>query len=513
MAPRGEQLRELFNNFVGADQIASTEDYPSWENSGTGRVRQFLQSLRIAVNVGWRALRLRSGVHDFEATVDRFATDTRPDQLEQCSLPELHKYFRRFIDIRSHRWTNASLADAAAMLTYGLLKNSLNEEFPAEELAALHNTLLKGLPDLASNQPVVGLWHLSRQIQSDRKLLSLFRQQPSGEVWKAIQRQSEFAQFQDSFQKYLDDSGFRCSGELMLTVASFQENPVALIEILKAYSELNGESPGERLLEQETQRIAETRRMLQTLSQRRWFSLLPWPRTSLKVRWLLKWTQQAIALRERARLKQALLYSRLRRVVLQIGARLVDQQVLHEQEDVFFLTHSEIDELLSGGSMFPHNTPELVSFRRSEHQRMSMLNPPDTIELPEGESYRPQEELQNTIEDASDPVARECLSGVGACGGKITANAAVLLDVSEFSRLSQGDILVTRQTDPGWGPLFFLIRGLVIERGGMLSHGAILAREYGIPTVVGVPQATTEIVHGQTLTVDGDRGTVRMSRE
>ena len=74
--------------------------------------------------------------------------------------------------------------------------------------------------------------------------------------------------------------------------------------------------------------------------------------------------------------------------------------------------------------------------------------------------------------------------------------------------MSRGDILVTRQTDPGWGPILFLVRGLVMERGGMLSHGAILAREYGIPTAVGIEKATKRIKTGDTIEVDGDRGRV-----
>jgi len=92
----------------------------------------------------------------------------------------------------------------------------------------------------------------------------------------------------------------------------------------------------------------------------------------------------------------------------------------------------------------------------------------------------------------------------------VTARATVLADVSESGRLAAGDILITRQTDPGWAPIFFLVKGLVMERGGMLSHGAIIAREYGIPTVVGVHDATTKIPSGRTVTVDGDAGSVRL---
>jgi pyruvate,water dikinase len=83
--------------------------------------------------------------------------------------------------------------------------------------------------------------------------------------------------------------------------------------------------------------------------------------------------------------------------------------------------------------------------------------------------------------------------------------------VTESNRLSAGDVLVTKQTDPGWGPIFPLISGLVIERGGMLSHGAIIAREFGIPSVVGVKDATRLIAHGSSITVDGDRGLVHVA--
>jgi pyruvate,water dikinase len=92
----------------------------------------------------------------------------------------------------------------------------------------------------------------------------------------------------------------------------------------------------------------------------------------------------------------------------------------------------------------------------------------------------------------------------------MTGRAAVLESVSDSTRLSHGDVLVTRQTDPGWAPVFPLISALVIERGGMLSHGAIIAREFGIPSVVGVKDATALIAHGSQVHVNGDRGTVSL---
>jgi pyruvate,water dikinase len=221
---------------------------------------------------------------------------------------------------------------------------------------------------------------------------------------------------------------------------------------------------------------------------------------------LLRWTQWSITLRERARLKQALLYGRLRQVVLTLGERLVADQRLTRADDIFFFGVDELDDLVTGSGMFPHHATALVELRRAAHAEVSAVTPPDSIVLPEGESWRALCDSSDQRPAHSDQ--RHSFSGLGVCGGRTTARAAVLSDVSEARRLRVGDILVTRQTDPGWGAVFPLISGLIMERGGMLSHGAIIAREFGIPSVVGVADATTRIAHGRQVHVDGDRGLV-----
>jgi pyruvate,water dikinase len=177
---------------------------------------------------------------------------------------------------------------------------------------------------------------------------------------------------------------------------------------------------------------------------------------------------------------------------------------------VFFLTAPELDALLSGQSMFPAHTTDLVAQRRSAHAQLSRQRPPDTFSLPAGDYWRSNGAVAETPIFRMD--GEGCrLQGSGVCGGVATAPAAVLESSTELHKLSAGNILVTRQTDPGWAPVFPLIQGLVMERGGMLSHGAILAREYGLPTVVGIPDATRRITSGQVVTVNGDRGLVELS--
>jgi pyruvate,water dikinase len=244
-----------------------------------------------------------------------------------------------------------------------------------------------------------------------------------------------------------------------------------------------------------------------------WKLLRRSPAKAVAVWFLVRWTQRAIAYRERARLKQALLYTRCRRIALAIGDRAVQAGMLRRPDDIFMLTCDEIDELGSGRAMFPYRIHELVDLRLREHALLADMHPSDTIRLRESEYLQPgpapsslSTEFIAAQQAQDDEQDGETLRGVGACGGRAVARAAVLTDVRDASRLEQGDVLVTRQTDPGWAPVFCLITGLVIERGGMLSHGAIIAREFGLPCVVGVKNATQRIPHASRVTVDGDRG-------
>jgi pyruvate,water dikinase len=404
------------------------------------------------------------------------------------------------MDIRLNRWLDASLADAASMVCYGALQRLLESAYGAG--SSVHSSLLKAIPNVISGEPVHRLWNLSRMIRRDEALRSLFENE-SAAVLEQIAADPRFGDFKLAFERYLNDWGFRCSEELMLTSPSFQENPAPLVDMLRAYASVDNGSPVDALRDQEADRIGETQRVLEELGDRSLWRGIPGLTYSRALRVLLPWTHASIRFRERARMKQALLYSRCRRIALAIGDRLATRGVLGARDDVFFLTVTEIDDVLSGTSMFPDDVRSLVKVRRKAHERLSATTPPDAFTLAEGEYLD-----SGIAADVDVSSHARVLGGTSACGGRVTGRATVLRDVTEAARLARGDVLVTRQTDPGWGPVFFLVVGLVIERGGMLSHGAIIAREFGIPCVVGVRDATRTIPDGATITVDGDVGRV-----
>jgi rifampicin phosphotransferase len=502
LAPFGKALATSFDTFVGADGgdvQAATLDRQS-------KLREIGEVAVIAAKTAWQYRSLEKRIARFEATVNAFAERTQPDRLRTMGSSELRDALRDFMDIRLNRWLDASLADAASMVCYGALQRVLQNAYGRD--AAVHTVLLKAIPNVISGDPVHQLWELSRMIRRDPSLLALFESTSAG-VLDALSANPDFQEFQRAFARYLDDWGFRCSEELMLTSPSFQESPAPLIDMLRAYARLDAASPAEALRAQAAARIAETERVTTDLRGRTLWRGVPGLTYTRALRVLLPWTHASIRFRERARMRQALLYNRCRRIALEIGERLVRNASITNRDDVFFLTVTEIDELLSGAAMFPHQLRELARIRRAAHNKLAATTPPDSFTLAEGE-YLDSETSELAWRADVERESGESLRGTSACGGCVTGRATVLRDVMEASRLARGDVLVTRQTDPGWGPVFFLISGLVIERGGMLSHGAIIAREFGIPCVVGVRAAMKTIPDGVTITVDGDSGTVHV---
>lgn len=500
-APFGERLCAWFDDFTGA--VDPTPGAPDARKSFVNGVRDAFELMRIIARTTWQYLFIERRVRRFEACVDAYAAASEPARLGSLDMLRLRDLLRAFMDIRLRRWTQASLADAAAMVCYGVLKALVRQASGATDATSMHNDLLKGLSGLKSAEPVEALWQLARQVRHDDELRRLFAAHDGEALLACLRGDARFSAFRADFERYLECWGFRCSGELMLTVPSFQERPQDLIDIVRSYAAQAETAPDERLATQQAERRAATDALLAQALRRRVLPGLSWAPLLSRA---LAATQASIGLRERARFKQALLYSRLRRVALEIGDRLVTAGALRASDDVFFLCLPELDQWLCGYAMFPDDLRPLVELRRAAHARFLAIEPPDVLVARPGQY--PDVRARPTVSAHE----ADCLRGASVCGGIATGKARVLDDVAQIRDIDRGDILVTRQTDPGWAPAFVAIGGLVLERGGMLSHGAILAREYGIPTVVGVAAATRVIASGSSVRVDGDRGEVHRVR-
>jgi pyruvate,water dikinase len=196
----------------------------------------------------------------------------------------------------------------------------------------------------------------------------------------------------------------------------------------------------------------------------------------------------------------------LRQVLLELGERLRSMNVVKEPGDVFWLHLKEVNDFINGelvGDKFDE-----VNERKALNKAQGKVNAP--FILPKNAKmlgFSVQAWLPKEMDE--DPNAT-VFEGLGVSGGKITGKARVIHSADEFDQMQQGEILVTAMTTPAWTPLFAMAKGIVTDFGGPLSHSSIVAREYGIPAVLGTGGTSRVIVSGQTITVDGDNGVVKI---
>ncbi|MGD8491754.1 MAG: PEP-utilizing enzyme, partial [Anaerolineae bacterium] len=213
------------------------------------------------------------------------------------------------------------------------------------------------------------------------------------------------------------------------------------------------------------------------------------------LRWVLRHTQANTRERDTMHFELTRLFPPFRRLLLELGRRWSDRGILVRPDDIFYLTLDEMEEV--AGS--PRGMQELAHARREEYETNKSRPWPDIIRDGQ-EIYAEAAVSTETVEGG--------LRGVAGSPGVVTGVARVIRGPEEFGKLQKNDILVAPLTNPVWTPLFAVAGAVITEVGGILSHGAIVAREYGIPAVLSVAGATKQVREGQRITVDGNRGLV-----
>lgn len=273
-----------------------------------------------------------------------------------------------------------------------------------------------------------------------------------------------------------------------------RDHPGPMLETIKMYLRGEGVNPHERQRASEELRIQTAEMMLTRLK-----GFKRWAFTKA-----LKWGQSMAEVREDALADIGLGYPMLRALLLELGERFVEIGVIEQSGDIFLLEKDEIEALVRGDR---RQLAALVSERKALLQRLKLETAPPMMPV--------KERIMGIKTDVFVPHAAEAqagntLKGVAASAGTVTAPACVLHGPEDFAQMRPGDILVTNTTTPAWTPLFSLAAAVVTDIGGPLSHGSIVAREFGIPAVMGTGVATKRIQSGQIITVDGNQGSVKL---
>ncbi|MBU3866750.1 phosphoenolpyruvate synthase [Streptomyces sp. 4503] len=374
--------------------------------------------------------------------------------------------------------------------------NDKLREWLGEKNAA--DTLTLSAPDNVTSQMGLALLDVADVIRPHPEVVAFLRGVEDIEYAEDAAFLDELAKLaggaeaRDAIESYLDRYGMRCVGEIDITRPRWRERPTTLVPVI--LDNVRNFEPGaaERRFEQGRQKAEKKRQ--EVLSRLR--ALPDGDRKADETKRMIDRVRTFIGYREYPKYGIISRYFVYKRALLAEAERLVRAGVLPEQEDIFYLTFHELHDVVRSHQV----DGRLIQQRKEAFRSYHALTPPRVL-TSDGEAV--------TGAYRRDDAPAGALIGLPVSAGTIEGRARVILDMAEAD-LAAGDILVTAFTDPSWSPLFVGIAGLVTEVGGLMTHGAVIAREYGLPAVVGVERATRLIRDGQRIRVHGTDGYVEI---
>jgi pyruvate,water dikinase len=351
--------------------------------------------------------------------------------------------------------------------------------------------LLAGTGELQSAEAGLELWRLARHAAASADLRRVVLSTAAwAETRPQLDRSDAGRDFLARWDRFLHQHGHHARGELDMFNPRWREQPDYVLEVVRNFIKAEGRTDPEA----NQRRHAEERNRLRA----ELLSRLRNPVKRLVFGHVVRQAQLSAAIRENVKDAAIRIIADTRGLVVELGRRLARRGVLAEGDDIFFLRFLEIEPAVSGAAGF--DVRRTIAERKAEHEWDRALNPPAIVVG----RYDPAKHKPDVVDSTSEE-----LTGLAVSPGIVTGRARVILHAGT-EQVLPGEILVAPFTDPGWTPYFIPAAGIVMDQGGLLSHGSIVAREYGIPAVVNVGPATKIIKTGQIIQVDGDSGRVRI---
>lgn len=421
------------------------------------------------------------------STMKHMAGTYRPDRIEHLSVQELSTALDdlgRWLD--GHEITFGIAGGVAQCL------QAMGTMLPCwlgSDWRALLNASVQGQGNVISAQHIVRLAELAEVASKELPVRRWFlTETPTVEGFRNALQGTEFLRL---FEQYLADYGHRAIGESDIMTPRIADQPDVIVALLRRQvcsdeGMSSGEIPSRQAQRREEALTEITRRFGRRVHRRVVF------------RWWYRRLCRFCALREDNRHHLMYYSTAVRYLLLRLGERMVDQGILTLREDVFYLTLEERIALVEGRGP---DWKALVRNRREERRRNEVVQVPDTV--------RDWEEAAERGIPPSPVRTDGVLRGIAVSAGVASGPVRVVRSTADWTRVQAGDILVVPVIDPGLVPLFGMAAGLVAEMGGTLSHGAIIAREYGLPALVNVPYATSLLCENERIQLDSTSGTIR----
>lgn len=390
----------------------------------------------------------------------------------------------------SEKWHLTLVNDFCAMKYYDWLRR-LCDLWGLSTYANVHNNLLCGDSAVESVAPVRSLVSIAEMVRTHPSYRALISEDDDSLIWGKVQCEVAYKPLKEALDGHIREFGDRGMEELKLESSSFRERPELLIGLINNYASL-----GLSVATMENQE-----REIRTKAERFVRHRLKNPFKRLVFRFILKNARRAITNRENMRFARSRFFGVVKRLFRRMGDLFVEKGLLESSSDIYYLTVDEIFGIVQGTAV-TQNLTALVDMRRAEYAGFAQRTLKERIETRGIPYLAPLTKVESV--DATE----KTLKGIGCSSGIARGKARLVLNPTAANGNGE-HILVARSTDPGWVFLMVSAKGIVVEKGSVLSHTAIIGRELGIPTIIGVKEATRRIPDGATVSMDGSTGEIR----
>lgn len=416
-----------------------------------------------------------------------YINDLKKTNLEDLDDTELVSRIRSLIYNITHVSTMSHLkCEFAANIGYYFLKRIVGERA---------NNLICGIEGDKHLETNIELWKVVQE--ASPQVVDILLTIRLDEIQNKLSAIKSGKHFLQKLNTFLDNYGHRAYNEFELSDPRWREDPEFLFEIIRTYVKAKQINPVEHIMRLKKIREEEEKNIRDTLSAGLINKMIP---IKYKVySYALKLVHIYTPLRESTKFYYLMEMEQLRRFLLELGSRFTSNkyECLNNKYDIFFLFLDELQAVVQK-KLSSEQIKRIIVDRKTNYRVKKRIPVPSVI-------FR--DSLQ-FIGEEQKPETAEVLFGTGISKGRISGIARVVMNPSQINTLNHGEILVAPTTDPGWTPLFFIVSAMVMNTGNALSHGAVLAREYGLPAVVNVPKATDIIGNGRRITVDVAQGKV-----
>ena len=520
MLPVGGRSDSFMETMMGVQQSLGPELSSLFEEMQAPPRRSRLRQLAVTATTTWHFIRLDRTVDAFQTRFTAIYEATRQLDFDSMSLNVLLDHYAAIEDELLKKWHAPIINDYLCMIFFGLLKKLTENWIGADEpgtgpgvvpeqrlggAASLQNDLLCGEGGLVSTAPTRMLMKIAARIdRGDSQTRAWFIDSPPDRVWRELDEARDIAAM---IGEFLDLYGFRSVNELKLEEPDLHDDPTFVISAIARYVRDKSYDIDAMIEREMAIRNAAEGRIDKALSG--------WKR--LVYRWVLKQARRTVRQRENLRFDRTKIFGLARHLFRGIGQQFVRLQVLEAVDDIFYLTVEEIFAFVEG-RLAVTDLGGMATFRRKEYRKFRQAPAPPDRFLTQGAvgawAQFPQlldaaDLLRAEVDqrEAGDP---NILTGTPCCPGVVEGVVLVAHTPREAEKLDQ-EILVTTRTDPGWVPLYPSCAGLLIERGSLLSHSAVVARELGLPTIVGITGGLMQKLQtGQRVRMDAGKGEVRI---